>query len=133
MILEMIKCHNMADVFYAAKTLRNYKPNMVETLVSTSHRWLLVPAHPSGREERCRGSSPPRTLPNQTLVTGTSCRACLGGHAAGWGGRGGEAALESSLVLAFILPCQRALGDGTGLVGNPSQEEQGRFALIHGM
>uniref|UniRef100_A0A8C3RDW2 protein-tyrosine-phosphatase n=1 Tax=Cyanoderma ruficeps TaxID=181631 RepID=A0A8C3RDW2_9PASS len=35
MILEMIKCHNMADVFFAAKTLRNYKPNMVETLVST--------------------------------------------------------------------------------------------------
>ncbi|NXD14959.1 PTPRU phosphatase, partial [Nothocercus nigrocapillus] len=32
MILEMIKCHNMVDVFYAAKTLRNYKPNMVETL-----------------------------------------------------------------------------------------------------
>uniref|UniRef100_U3IHK5 protein-tyrosine-phosphatase n=1 Tax=Anas platyrhynchos platyrhynchos TaxID=8840 RepID=U3IHK5_ANAPP len=32
MILEMLKCHNMADVFYAAKTLRNYKPNMVETL-----------------------------------------------------------------------------------------------------
>lgn len=55
MILEMIKCHNMADVFYAAKTLRNYKPNMVETLVSTRHRWLLVPAHPSGREERCWG------------------------------------------------------------------------------
>uniref|UniRef100_A0A672UWS4 protein-tyrosine-phosphatase n=1 Tax=Strigops habroptila TaxID=2489341 RepID=A0A672UWS4_STRHB len=37
MILEMIKCHNMADVFYAAKTLRNYKPNMVETLVSIRH------------------------------------------------------------------------------------------------
>uniref|UniRef100_A0A8C4W7I3 protein-tyrosine-phosphatase n=1 Tax=Gopherus evgoodei TaxID=1825980 RepID=A0A8C4W7I3_9SAUR len=34
MILEMIKCHNLVDVFYAAKTLRNYKPNMVETLVS---------------------------------------------------------------------------------------------------
>uniref|UniRef100_A0A8C7EFE0 Receptor-type tyrosine-protein phosphatase U n=1 Tax=Nothoprocta perdicaria TaxID=30464 RepID=A0A8C7EFE0_NOTPE len=32
MILEMIKRHNMVDVFYAAKTLRNYKPNMVETL-----------------------------------------------------------------------------------------------------
>ncbi|XP_048681507.1 receptor-type tyrosine-protein phosphatase U isoform X2 [Caretta caretta] len=32
MILEMIKCHNLVDVFYAAKTLRNYKPNMVETL-----------------------------------------------------------------------------------------------------
>uniref|UniRef100_A0A8B9W109 Receptor-type tyrosine-protein phosphatase U n=1 Tax=Anas zonorhyncha TaxID=75864 RepID=A0A8B9W109_9AVES len=37
MILEMLKCHNMADVFYAAKTLRNYKPNMVETLVSVRH------------------------------------------------------------------------------------------------
>lgn len=37
MILEMIKCHNMADIFYAAKTLRNYKPNMVETLVSSRH------------------------------------------------------------------------------------------------
>uniref|UniRef100_A0A669PFK4 protein-tyrosine-phosphatase n=1 Tax=Phasianus colchicus TaxID=9054 RepID=A0A669PFK4_PHACC len=37
MILEMIKCHNMADIFYAAKTLRNYKPNMVETLVSSMH------------------------------------------------------------------------------------------------
>uniref|UniRef100_A0A8C0GR87 Receptor-type tyrosine-protein phosphatase U n=1 Tax=Chelonoidis abingdonii TaxID=106734 RepID=A0A8C0GR87_CHEAB len=32
MILEMIKCHNLVDVFCAAKTLRNYKPNMVETL-----------------------------------------------------------------------------------------------------
>lgn len=44
MILEMIKCHNMADVFYAAKTLRNYKPNMVETLVSTKHCqcWALT-------------------------------------------------------------------------------------------
>lgn len=31
MILEMIKCHKMVDVFFAAKTLRNYKPNMVET------------------------------------------------------------------------------------------------------
>uniref|UniRef100_A0A8C0EVM9 protein-tyrosine-phosphatase n=1 Tax=Bubo bubo TaxID=30461 RepID=A0A8C0EVM9_BUBBB len=40
MILEMIKCHNMADVFYAAKTLRNYKPNMVETLVE-SDKFLL--------------------------------------------------------------------------------------------
>ncbi|XP_030073208.1 receptor-type tyrosine-protein phosphatase U isoform X1 [Microcaecilia unicolor] len=32
MILEMIGCHDMVDVFFAAKTLRNYKPNMVETL-----------------------------------------------------------------------------------------------------
>lgn len=29
----MIRCHNLVDVFFAAKTLRNYKPNMVETLV----------------------------------------------------------------------------------------------------
>uniref|UniRef100_A0A8C3C3Z9 Receptor-type tyrosine-protein phosphatase U n=1 Tax=Cairina moschata TaxID=8855 RepID=A0A8C3C3Z9_CAIMO len=43
MILEMLKCHNMADVFYAAKTLRNYKPNMVETLVPShlSHSVVL--------------------------------------------------------------------------------------------
>ncbi|KAJ6663555.1 hypothetical protein lerEdw1_009634 [Lerista edwardsae] len=34
MILEMIKCHKVVDVFFAAKTLRNYKPNMVETFVS---------------------------------------------------------------------------------------------------
>ncbi|NWU19773.1 PTPRU phosphatase, partial [Dyaphorophyia castanea] len=32
MVLEMLKRHSMADVFFAAKTLRNYKPNMVETL-----------------------------------------------------------------------------------------------------
>uniref|UniRef100_A0A4W2ELR5 Receptor-type tyrosine-protein phosphatase U n=1 Tax=Bos indicus x Bos taurus TaxID=30522 RepID=A0A4W2ELR5_BOBOX len=32
-VLEMIRCHNLVDVFFAAKTLRNYKPNMVETLV----------------------------------------------------------------------------------------------------
>ncbi|XP_016043345.1 receptor-type tyrosine-protein phosphatase U isoform X1 [Erinaceus europaeus] len=31
-VLEMIRCHNLVDVFFAAKTLRNYKPNMVETL-----------------------------------------------------------------------------------------------------
>ncbi|XP_032103472.1 receptor-type tyrosine-protein phosphatase U [Sapajus apella] len=31
-VLEMIRCHNLVDVFYAAKTLRNYKPNMVETM-----------------------------------------------------------------------------------------------------
>lgn len=32
-VLEMIRCHSLVDVFFAAKTLRNYKPNMVETLV----------------------------------------------------------------------------------------------------
>lgn len=32
-ILEMIRCHSLVDVFFAAKTLRNYKPNMVETMV----------------------------------------------------------------------------------------------------
>lgn len=34
MILEMIRHHSVADVFFAAKTLRNSKPNMVETMVS---------------------------------------------------------------------------------------------------
>ena len=33
MILEMIRHHSVVDVFYAAKTLRNSKPNMVETMV----------------------------------------------------------------------------------------------------
>lgn len=32
-VLEMIRCHSLVDVFFAAKTLRNYKPNMVETMV----------------------------------------------------------------------------------------------------
>lgn len=32
-ILEMIRCHSLVDVFFAAKMLRNYKPNMVETMV----------------------------------------------------------------------------------------------------
>ncbi|KAK1784748.1 hypothetical protein P4O66_003420 [Electrophorus voltai] len=32
MIMEMIRHHSMADVFYAVKTLRNSKPNMVETM-----------------------------------------------------------------------------------------------------
>lgn len=34
MILEMIRHHSVADAFFAAKTLRNAKPNMVETMVS---------------------------------------------------------------------------------------------------
>ncbi|MGH0171803.1 UNVERIFIED_CONTAM: hypothetical protein FKN15_062116 [Acipenser sinensis] len=33
MILEMIQYQHMVDVFYAVKTLRNSKPNMVESLV----------------------------------------------------------------------------------------------------
>ena len=32
-LLEMIQYQNMVDVFYAVKTLRNCKPNMVESLV----------------------------------------------------------------------------------------------------
>uniref|UniRef100_A0A6I8P3X3 protein-tyrosine-phosphatase n=1 Tax=Ornithorhynchus anatinus TaxID=9258 RepID=A0A6I8P3X3_ORNAN len=32
MVLEMIRCHSLVDVFFAAKMLRNYKPNLVETL-----------------------------------------------------------------------------------------------------
>lgn len=33
-LLEMIQYQNMVDIFYAVKTLRNCKPNMVESLVS---------------------------------------------------------------------------------------------------
>lgn len=32
-LLEMIQYQNMVDIFYAVKTLRNCKPNMVESLV----------------------------------------------------------------------------------------------------
>ena len=32
----MIQYHNMVDIFYAVKTLRNCKPNMVESLVRES-------------------------------------------------------------------------------------------------
>uniref|UniRef100_A0A3B4E838 Receptor-type tyrosine-protein phosphatase U n=1 Tax=Pygocentrus nattereri TaxID=42514 RepID=A0A3B4E838_PYGNA len=35
MIMEMVRHHSMVDVFYAVKTLRNSKPNMVETMVRT--------------------------------------------------------------------------------------------------
>ncbi|CAG00051.1 unnamed protein product [Tetraodon nigroviridis] len=35
-LLEMIQYQNMVDIFYAVKTLRNCKPNMVESLVSAS-------------------------------------------------------------------------------------------------
>ncbi|XP_056413215.1 receptor-type tyrosine-protein phosphatase U isoform X2 [Hyla sarda] len=31
-LCEMIRCHHVVDVFYAVKSLRNVKPNMVETL-----------------------------------------------------------------------------------------------------
>lgn len=50
-VLEMIRCHSLVDVFFAAKTLRNYKPNMVETMV----RSFLVHARP--------GFSAPTLLP----------------------------------------------------------------------
>lgn len=33
MLLEMMRSHGMVDVFYAVKTLRDSKPNMVESLV----------------------------------------------------------------------------------------------------
>lgn len=35
--MEMIQYQSMVDVFYAAKTLRNAKPNMVESLVGNSN------------------------------------------------------------------------------------------------
>ena len=34
-LMEMIQYQNVVDVFYAVKTLRNAKPNMVETLVGS--------------------------------------------------------------------------------------------------
>ena len=40
MILEMIRHHSVVDAFFAAKTLRNSKPNMVETMVSKGE-WML--------------------------------------------------------------------------------------------
>uniref|UniRef100_A0A8C5TCQ4 Receptor-type tyrosine-protein phosphatase kappa n=1 Tax=Malurus cyaneus samueli TaxID=2593467 RepID=A0A8C5TCQ4_9PASS len=41
-VVEMVKRQNVVDVFHAVKTLRNSKPNMVETPVSTSHSGLLT-------------------------------------------------------------------------------------------
>uniref|UniRef100_A0A8C1YV86 protein-tyrosine-phosphatase n=1 Tax=Cyprinus carpio TaxID=7962 RepID=A0A8C1YV86_CYPCA len=43
-LMEMIQYQNMVDVFYAVKTLRNAKPNMVETLVGTKVQYQLVTA-----------------------------------------------------------------------------------------
>ncbi|XP_038614039.1 receptor-type tyrosine-protein phosphatase U isoform X2 [Tachyglossus aculeatus] len=49
MVLEMIRCHSLVDVFFAAKMLRNYKPNLVETLeqyhfcYDFAREFLLVP------------------------------------------------------------------------------------------
>lgn len=106
MILEMIKCHNMADVFFAAKTLRNYKPNMVETLVSTRPSLSTLAAGP-GMEERCWGCSPPTTppFPPQILMSLVGILT----PAPCWDGLGSEAAPQSSLGLVFILLCQRGL------------------------
>lgn len=41
-LMEMIQYQNMVDVFYAVKTLRNAKPNMVETLVGTKVQKVYV-------------------------------------------------------------------------------------------
>ena len=43
-VVEMVKRQNVVDVFHAVKTLRNSKPNMVETPVSTSPSGLLQTA-----------------------------------------------------------------------------------------
>lgn len=130
MILEMIKCHNMADIFFAAKTLRNYKPNMVETLVSIRPSLSTLAAGP-GTEERCWGCSPPETppFPPQILMSimGILTPALC------WNGLGSEAAPQSSLGLVFILPCQYGLRVSAGTVGNPPQELQGRVTLTHRM
>lgn len=42
MILEMIRHHSIVDVFFAAKTLRNSKPNMVETMVSNQVSFIAT-------------------------------------------------------------------------------------------
>lgn len=39
-LIEMIQYQNMVDVFYAVKTLRNCKPNMVESLVWKRSAWI---------------------------------------------------------------------------------------------
>lgn len=51
MILEMIRHHSMVDVFFAAKTLRNSKPNMVETMVSRQGSFTDVRYHAMLRKE----------------------------------------------------------------------------------
>lgn len=43
-VVEMVKRQNVVDVFHAVKTLRNSKPNMVETPVSTSLLGILQTA-----------------------------------------------------------------------------------------
>ena len=50
MILEMIRHHSVVDAFFAAKTLRNSKPNMVETMVRGGERALgfLLAKHLTG-------------------------------------------------------------------------------------
>lgn len=49
MVLEMIQHHKLVDVFFAAKTLRNAKPNLVETMVRTRPSvFSLLPLDGSG-------------------------------------------------------------------------------------
>lgn len=43
-VVEMVKRQNVVDVFHAVKTLRNSKPNMVETPVSTDPLGFLQTA-----------------------------------------------------------------------------------------
>uniref|UniRef100_A0A452U2D6 Receptor-type tyrosine-protein phosphatase U n=1 Tax=Ursus maritimus TaxID=29073 RepID=A0A452U2D6_URSMA len=51
-VLEMIRCHSLVDVFFAAKTLRNYKPNMVETLDQYHFCYDVVLEYLEGLESR---------------------------------------------------------------------------------
>lgn len=117
MILEMIKCHNMADVFFAAKTLRNYKPNMVETLVSTRPSLSTLASGP-GTEKRCWGCSPPKTLPfsPQILISImgilTPVQHCIG---VGWELRqllkaalGSPSSCCASTALESVLDCWKS-------------------------
>lgn len=108
MILEMIKCHNMADVFFAAKTLRNYKPNMVETLVSTRPTLAASPS----TAERCWGCSPRKTA----FSTPNPDEHCGHPDGTGWGVR---QLLKAALDL--FLSCH-GLRVSAGIVVNPPQE-----------
>ena len=82
------------------------------------------------REERCWGMlTSPKTsfsIPNPDEHYGhphaERVSVSVPAPCRGLGGQEDEAALESSLGLAFISPCRHARGISTGLVGNPSQE-----------
>ncbi|MED6233577.1 hypothetical protein ATANTOWER_013594, partial [Ataeniobius toweri] len=81
MILEMIQHHSMVDVFFAAKTLRNSKPNMVETMLKDSLKFkkhLFI--HASHLHKRTTYSPVPLLKPSMCNALPPSyltCSSCL--------------------------------------------------------